>query len=139
MLEVRLRTLQPNLDHIIIAESKFTFTGLSKQLYFDEFVRIQKEWFPDFWELLKQKIVHVVLPEVGEIEGDGDDYEKEHVDSWDREFMYRKLGLELGLAKLGLVPAALSAPLFVAGYSIEESFVHVGEKRQDHKGLDADQ
>jgi beta-1,4-mannosyl-glycoprotein beta-1,4-N-acetylglucosaminyltransferase len=54
LLELRLNELAEVVDHFVLAESEFTFTGLRKPLYFAE----NKRRFSDFLS----RITHLVVP-----------------------------------------------------------------------------
>ena len=53
MLEYRLNVLDPIIDHFVLVESRQTFLGNNKQLYFNENKEKFKKWLP--------KIVHVII------------------------------------------------------------------------------
>lgn len=56
LLELRLNILDPYVDHFIIVESKQTFMGQPKPLYYEE----NKERFAKW----NHKIVHIVVPDI---------------------------------------------------------------------------
>ncbi|KAJ3302575.1 hypothetical protein HDU76_005498 [Blyttiomyces sp. JEL0837] len=93
MLEIRLRTILKHVDHLIIAESPMTFTGKPRKLILNKFLEKQKlEWGTVFVEKIKSKLVHVIMPGLPKAK-----------DGWEREKTYRRLGLSMGLKKLGLI------------------------------------
>jgi len=86
LLEVRLNILDKYVDYFVIVESRQTFTGVDKPLYYEE----NKERF-DKW---RSKIVHYVMPDFPQ---DVENYQKalrspnvgDGADNWLREF-YQK-------------------------------------------------
>jgi beta-1,4-mannosyl-glycoprotein beta-1,4-N-acetylglucosaminyltransferase len=53
LLDYRLNVLNSVVDYFVIVESKFTFTGKEKQLYFNE--------NKDKFEMFKDKIIHIIV------------------------------------------------------------------------------
>jgi beta-1,4-mannosyl-glycoprotein beta-1,4-N-acetylglucosaminyltransferase len=56
LLQFRLSYLKDYVDYFVICEATKTFSGKPKDLYFDSF----KLEYPDLYEQVKHKIVHLI-------------------------------------------------------------------------------
>jgi hypothetical protein len=89
MLNFRLEYLDPVVDYFVICESTKTFSGKSKELYFEQF----KKDYIQTYEKVKNKIIHLIAEDPPL----GNSYES----NWNRERYQRNYILN-GILKINL-------------------------------------
>lgn len=90
ILFYRISTLYPIIDYFILVESKYTFVGKKKDLYYDE----NKQKFEQF----KDKIIHIIVEECP-FKYPNIDFSKRQ--QWTNEF-YQRDCIKIGIDKLDL-------------------------------------
>lgn len=93
MLKYRLELLDSYVDHFVLVESTYTFSGEKKKLFFNE-VKDTEEWIK-----YKDKIVHVIVYDVPYKKKDFEIVK--NIEIWDNEY-YQRDCISIGLQNLNL-------------------------------------